>query len=72
MKSGGGVLVIAAAQLLVGLCILGIYEGKCTQSDAPRPVPSALAVFSMIGIKVDRMIKIYRLCLDAIIVNCRV
>jgi hypothetical protein len=29
MKSGGGVLVVAAAQLLVGLCILGIYEGEC-------------------------------------------
>lgn len=28
MKSGGGVLVVAAAQLLVGLCMLGIYEGE--------------------------------------------
>mmetsp|Transcript_35943 Transcript_35943/g.80010 ORF Transcript_35943/g.80010 Transcript_35943/m.80010 type:complete len:189 (-) Transcript_35943:768-1334(-) len=27
MKSGGGVLSISAAQLLVGLCLLGIYEG---------------------------------------------
>uniref|UniRef100_A0A7R9YQT4 CASP-like protein n=1 Tax=Chlamydomonas euryale TaxID=1486919 RepID=A0A7R9YQT4_9CHLO len=27
MKSGGAVLVTAAAQLLVGLCLLGIYEG---------------------------------------------
>lgn len=27
MKSGGGVLCISAAQLLVGLCLLGIFEG---------------------------------------------
>eukprot|EP00882_Tetradesmus_deserticola_P005835 GHRQ01006142.1.p1 GENE.GHRQ01006142.1~~GHRQ01006142.1.p1 ORF type:complete len:212 (+),score=82.53 GHRQ01006142.1:173-808(+) len=27
MRSGGGVLCIAAAQLLVGLCLLGLYEG---------------------------------------------
>jgi hypothetical protein len=27
MMSGGSVLLIAAAQLVVGLCILGIYEG---------------------------------------------
>lgn len=27
MKSGGAVLMIAASQLLVGLCLLGIYEG---------------------------------------------
>lgn len=27
MKSGGGVLFIAAAQLVVGLSLLGIYEG---------------------------------------------
>jgi len=27
MMSGGSVLLIAAAQLIVGLCILGIYEG---------------------------------------------
>ena len=27
-KSGGGVLLIAAAQLLIGLALLGVYEGK--------------------------------------------
>jgi len=27
MRSGGGVLCIAALQLLVGLCLLGLYEG---------------------------------------------
>ncbi|GAX78772.1 hypothetical protein CEUSTIGMA_g6209.t1 [Chlamydomonas eustigma] len=27
MKSGGGALMVAAAQLLIGLCILGVYEG---------------------------------------------
>ncbi|KAF5837630.1 hypothetical protein DUNSADRAFT_4133 [Dunaliella salina] len=27
VKSGGGVLFISAAQLLVGLCLLGIFEG---------------------------------------------
>lgn len=27
MRSGGGVLIISAAQLLVGLCLLGLYEG---------------------------------------------
>jgi hypothetical protein len=27
MRSGGGVLCIAAAQLLLGMCLLGIYEG---------------------------------------------
>lgn len=27
MRSGGGVLAISAAQLVVGLCLLGIYEG---------------------------------------------
>eukprot|EP00878_Enallax_costatus_P004499 GHUV01004739.1.p1 GENE.GHUV01004739.1~~GHUV01004739.1.p1 ORF type:complete len:208 (+),score=52.02 GHUV01004739.1:267-890(+) len=27
MRSGGAVLIIAAAQLLVGLCLLGLYEG---------------------------------------------
>jgi hypothetical protein len=27
MMSGGSVLLIAAAQLIVGLCLLGIYEG---------------------------------------------
>ena len=33
MKSGGGVLCIAALQLVVGLVLLGIYEGykvRCT------------------------------------------
>mmetsp|Transcript_10888 Transcript_10888/g.30836 ORF Transcript_10888/g.30836 Transcript_10888/m.30836 type:complete len:179 (-) Transcript_10888:104-640(-) len=27
MKSGGGVLCVATLQLLVGICLLGIYEG---------------------------------------------
>lgn len=27
MKSGGGVLSIAGLQVIVGLCLLGIYEG---------------------------------------------
>lgn len=27
MKSGGGVLCVAALQLIVGLVLLGIYEG---------------------------------------------
>jgi hypothetical protein len=27
LMSGGSVLLIAASQLIVGLCILGIYEG---------------------------------------------
>ena len=27
MMSGGSVLLIAASQLIVGLCIMGIYEG---------------------------------------------
>eukprot|EP00775_Hariotina_reticulata_P005444 gene5444-5678_t len=27
MRSGGGVLLIAGLQLLVGLCLLGLYEG---------------------------------------------
>jgi hypothetical protein len=28
MKSGGSVLMVAAAQLLIGLCVLGVYEGE--------------------------------------------
>ncbi len=27
MQSGGGVLCIASLQVVVGLCLLGIYEG---------------------------------------------
>lgn len=27
MRSGGGVLCIAGLQIIVGLCLLGIYEG---------------------------------------------
>ncbi|KAL3133425.1 hypothetical protein ABBQ38_007292 [Trebouxia sp. C0009 RCD-2024] len=31
MKSGGGVLCVAALQLVVGLVLLGIYEGYKTR-----------------------------------------
>jgi hypothetical protein len=36
MRSGAGVLCIAAGQLIVGICLLGIYEGYKV-----RPLPPA-------------------------------
>jgi hypothetical protein len=34
MKSGGGVLLVSLLQLLVGLVLLGVYEGYKARADA--------------------------------------
>ena len=41
MKSGGGVLCIAALQLAVGLILLGIYEGYKVVSGLTYPAKQA-------------------------------
>jgi hypothetical protein len=42
MKSGGGVLLVSLLQMLVGLVLLGIYEGyKVRLSNAPLPTMHA-------------------------------
>lgn len=42
MKSGGGVLCISILQLIVGLVLLGIYEGyKVTTQLAQSQLPAA-------------------------------
>lgn len=41
LKSGGGVLCIAALQILVGICLLGIYEAFKVRSHHGRPVAQA-------------------------------
>jgi hypothetical protein len=42
MRSGGGVLLVSSLQLLVGLILLGVYEGYKVRSAPPPARPPAL------------------------------